>query len=61
MSLEPDLVKLLCCPKCKGELITPKGQMEFICQECELRFAVEDEIPNFLISEAQPWSGENPS
>lgn len=61
MTLEPDLIKLFCCPKCKGELLTGKGQKEFICKECELRFTNEDGIPNFLISEAQPWSEENPT
>jgi uncharacterized protein len=52
MPLDPELVKILRCPKCKGEL--EEKETEFHCPVCRLRFLVENGIPNFLISEAKP-------
>ena len=57
MVIHPDLLEILACPKCKGsltEIIEPEG---FVCPECKLLYKVEDDIPNFLIDEAMPWSG----
>ena len=53
MTVDPKLLEILACPKCKGELEyredVPEG---FACQECELFYRVEDTIPNFLVDEA---------
>ncbi len=55
MTVDPKLLELLACPKCKGELEyheqSPEG---FACGACALFFRVEDGIPNFLIDEAEP-------
>jgi uncharacterized protein YbaR (Trm112 family) len=57
MPVDPKLLDLLACPKCKGPLdyrtATPEG---FSCVACELFFRVEEGIPNFLIEEASPLS-----
>jgi uncharacterized protein YbaR (Trm112 family) len=56
MSLAPSLLKLLACPKCKGELeyrTAPTEQL--VCQACRLIYAVEDDIPIMLIDEAQSF------
>ena len=53
MSLAPDLLEILVCPQCKGELehrTQPKE--ELVCQRCRLIYAVEDDIPIMLIDEA---------
>jgi len=55
MTLSPDLLKILVCPKCKGELehrVEPEEQL--VCQACRLVYAVEDDIPIMLIDEATP-------
>ena len=55
MSLSPELLKILVCPKCKGELehcTEPSEQL--VCQACRLAYAVEDDIPIMLINEATP-------
>ena len=55
MSLSPDLLEILVCPKCKGELehrTEPDEQL--VCHKCRLIYAVEDDIPIMLIDEAIP-------
>jgi uncharacterized protein YbaR (Trm112 family) len=55
MSIAPDLLDILVCPKCKGELehrTEPKEQL--VCHACRLVYAVEDDIPIMLIDEATP-------
>jgi uncharacterized protein YbaR (Trm112 family) len=55
MTLPKDLLEILVCPKCKGELeyrTTPVE--ELVCPACRLRFAVDDGIPIMLIDEAKP-------
>lgn len=56
MSLDPTLIDLLACPQCKGKLHSLSDA--FACPQCKLRFAVEEGIPNFLLSDARPWEGE---
>ena len=56
MTLPPDLLEILVCPKCKGELeyrTSPKE--ELVCNECRLVYAVEEGIPIMLIDEATPF------
>lgn len=56
MSLPQDLLDILVCPKCKGELeyrTDPKE--ELVCHNCRLIYAVEDDIPIMLIDEAKPF------
>jgi uncharacterized protein YbaR (Trm112 family) len=55
MSLAPDLLEILVCPKCKGPLEYRKAPQEaLICQACHLVYAVEDDIPIMLVDEAKP-------
>ncbi len=55
MTLPHDLLEILVCPKCKGELEYRKAPAEeLVCHRCRLRFAVDDGIPIMLIDEAKP-------
>ena len=55
MSLAPDLLKILVCPKCKGDLeYRPAPQEALVCHACKLVYAVEDDIPVLLVDEAKP-------
>ncbi|HXY30120.1 MAG TPA: Trm112 family protein [Gemmatimonadaceae bacterium] len=54
MSLSPQLLEILVCPKCKGELEYREGEQCLICRACKLRYAVRDGIPIMLIDEATP-------
>jgi len=54
MSLAPDLLAILVCPKCKGPLqYRTAPHAELVCQACRLIYAVEDDIPIMLIDEAK--------
>ncbi len=56
MSVPQDLLEILVCPKCKGELEYRKEpQEELVCNACRLIYAVEEDIPIMLIDEAKPF------
>jgi uncharacterized protein YbaR (Trm112 family) len=55
VTLSPDLLKILVCPKCKGALeykIEPAEVL--VCHACALVYAVQDGIPVMLIDDATP-------
>ncbi len=55
MSLSPELLKILVCPKSKGPLEYYAGPPEvLVCRESRLVYSVQDGIPVMLIDEAQP-------
>ncbi|HEY4099566.1 MAG TPA: Trm112 family protein [Gemmatimonadales bacterium] len=55
MSLSPQLLEILVCPKCKGDLEYQTGPDEaLVCHACRLVYPVEDDIPIMLIDEALP-------
>ena len=54
MALNKDLIDMLACPKCKGPLTLRADQSAFECQTCKLAYPVIEDIPNFIIEEAQP-------
>lgn len=55
MTLPKDLIEILVCPKCKGELeYRTAPAEELVCHACHLRYAVDDGIPIMLIDEAKP-------
>ena len=54
MSLSPQLLAILVCPKCKGDLEYREQEQALACRACRLRYAVRDDIPIMLIDEATP-------
>lgn len=55
MSLAPELLEILVCPKCKGDLEYRAGDPEsLVCHACGLVYPVEDGIPVMLVDEAKP-------
>jgi len=61
MPLSQDLIDAVVCPKCKGDLDLRSDQSAFECRACGLLYAVIDDIPNFLIEEAQPLPATSPA
>jgi uncharacterized protein YbaR (Trm112 family) len=55
VSLSPQLLAILVCPKCKGDLEYREAEQVLICNACRLRYAVRDDIPIMLIDEATPF------
>ena len=54
MTLSPELLEILVCPKCKGDLEYRTAPESLVCQACRLVYAVDDGIPIMLIDEASP-------
>ena len=55
LAMPKDLLELLRCPKCKGDLEYRATAPEaLLCHACRLVYAVEDGIPIMLIDEAKP-------
>ena len=55
--IEPWLLELLVCPKCKGELRYEQSPESLVCERDRLRYEVRDDIPILLIDEAKPLEG----
>lgn len=58
--IEKDLLEILACPKCKGDLEyntkdTDENKHKLICNSCRLKYAVKDDIPIMLIDEAESF------
>jgi uncharacterized protein YbaR (Trm112 family) len=52
--LDPQLLDVLVCPKCKGELQYREAGPVLVCPTDRLQFEVRDGIPILLIDEARP-------
>ena len=56
MSVDPQLLEILVCPKCKGDLEYRESENVLVCQACSLSYPVRDDIPIMLLDEATPLS-----
>lgn len=54
MAISKELLDILACPKCKGDLALTEQQDGLICNACRLMFPIRDDIPVMLIDEASP-------
>jgi uncharacterized protein YbaR (Trm112 family) len=54
MALSQELLDILACPKCKGEVKLTASQDGLVCETCRLIYAIRDDIPIMLIDQAQP-------
>jgi uncharacterized protein YbaR (Trm112 family) len=52
MSVDPALLEILACPKCKARVELTEERL--VCVKCGLRYRVENGIPIMLIDEAEP-------
>jgi len=56
MVVSKELLKILACPKCKGELKYDKSENKLICNKCRLKFPIlEGDIPDMLIEDAEKF------
>jgi uncharacterized protein YbaR (Trm112 family) len=54
MPISKELLEILACPKCKGDIrLNEKGD-GLICEACRLVYEIKDDIPIMLIDEAKP-------
>jgi len=57
MTVPQQLLEILVCPKCRGELEYRESQASLVCHQCKLVYEVRDGIPIMLIDEAKPLAG----
>ena len=53
--LSDELLKILACPKCKGQLEYVKDEDKLVCKGCRLTYRIENDIPIMLIDEAEKF------
>jgi len=54
MGINPELLEILACPKCKGSIRLNETEDGLICDGCKLLYEIRDDIPIMLIDEAKP-------
>ena len=52
MALDRELLEILACPKCKGDIRLTENEDGLICEKCKLLYPIRDGIPVMLIDEA---------
>lgn len=57
MGISKELLEILACPKCKGEVRLNPTEDGLICDRCRLLYEIREEIPIMLIDEAKPFEG----
>ena len=53
--LSKELLDILACPKCKGELEYDKENEKLKCHACRLKYEIKDNIPIMLIDQAEKF------
>jgi len=53
MSINKELLDILACPKCKGDIYLNETEDGLICDNCKLMYEIRDGIPVMLIDEAK--------
>ncbi|MBU4564813.1 MAG: Trm112 family protein [Desulfarculus sp.] len=54
MALSRDLLEILACPRCKQSVAVSSDSAWLVCENCGVRYPVQDDIPIMLPEEAQP-------
>jgi uncharacterized protein YbaR (Trm112 family) len=59
--LSRELLEILVCPACKGDLDYEPDAQRLVCPACRLAYAIKDDIPIMLVDEAQRLEEPPPS
>ena len=55
MNIDPQLLAIIVCPACRGDLAAAvSGAEELVCASCGNAYPVRDGIPVLLVDEARP-------
>jgi uncharacterized protein YbaR (Trm112 family) len=57
MPVDKELLDILVCPSCRGDVEYHQEEEVIACTKCGLRYPVRDDIPVMLIEEAEKPSG----
>lgn len=53
MAISKELLEILACPQCKGDIHLNESEDGLICDRCKLLYEIRDDIPVMLIDEAK--------
>jgi uncharacterized protein YbaR (Trm112 family) len=59
MPLSAELLSILACPNCRGEVEYIEASQVIECQSCHYRYPVRDDIPIMLVDEATKPEGQD--
>jgi uncharacterized protein YbaR (Trm112 family) len=57
--MNKNLLAILACPLCKGELLFDAANKELICKVDQMAYPIVDEIPVMLVDRARKISTDN--
>ena len=49
--LSKELLDILCCPKCHGDLLYEPEKNTLTCKKCDKTYPIKDDIPIMLIDD----------
>jgi uncharacterized protein len=55
MAINQELLEILACPQCKGDIHLNEAADGLVCEACRLVYEIRDDIPIMLIEEAKPF------
>jgi uncharacterized protein YbaR (Trm112 family) len=56
--INKELLDILACPKCKGQVELTERADGLVCKACQLLYEIRDDIPVMLIDEAKKLEEE---
>ena len=56
MAVSKELLDILVCPKCKGDIVLTQDGDGLVCKACRLVYPIREDIPVMLIDEAVPYT-----
>ncbi|TSA11179.1 MAG: Trm112 family protein [Deltaproteobacteria bacterium] len=51
--ISKELLEILACPKCKGDVRLNESKDGLVCDKCKLLYEIKGDIPIMLIDEAK--------
>ena len=54
MAIKQELLDILACPQCKGDIHLTAAGDGLVCEHCKLVYEIRDDIPIMLIDQAKP-------
>jgi uncharacterized protein YbaR (Trm112 family) len=59
MSVDQELLEILACPNCRGDVEYRQEEEVIVCLACGYRYPVRDDIPVMLVDEAEKPGGSS--
>ncbi len=59
MAIDKELLEILACPKCKGDIWLTSDGNGLVCEKCMLKYEIKEDIPVMLIDEAAKLSDKD--